>query len=133
MIDERINNTLKALEQSLKDINSAKQQVDDTVSSYKSLGSKTGEFVNATGTLSTNVTKLIKLVESDYNKRAESLEKDRKTIVESANSATQKLSDAAQEYQDTLNQINAKGKYNLILNALILLSCLACLTVCLIK
>ena len=45
MIEEKINNSLKELEEGLKDIESARKQVEKTVSSYDGLTKTTAEYV----------------------------------------------------------------------------------------
>ena len=55
MIDEKINNSLKELEQGLKDIESARKQVEKTVNSYDGLNKTTGEYVTKLGALTTKI------------------------------------------------------------------------------
>ena len=55
MIDQKINNSLKELEQSLKNIESARKQVEKTVNSYDGLNNTTSEYVTTLSTLTTNV------------------------------------------------------------------------------
>ena len=46
MIDQRINDTLKELEQALINIDSARSQVEKTVNSFDGLNSSTSEYVS---------------------------------------------------------------------------------------
>ena len=45
MIDQRINDSLKELEQGLKNIDSARKQVERTINSYDGLHNSTSEYV----------------------------------------------------------------------------------------
>ena len=47
MIDEKINNSLKELEQRLQNVESARKQVEKTVSSYDGLNKTTAEYVSS--------------------------------------------------------------------------------------
>ena len=44
MIDEKINNSLRELEQGLKNVESARKQVEKTVSSYDGLNKTTADI-----------------------------------------------------------------------------------------
>ena len=88
MIDQRINDTLKELEQALINIDSARSQVEKTVNSFDGLNSSTSEYVSQLGALTTKVKGLIEAIETDYNQKTATFEKDRKSIIESLNSAT---------------------------------------------
>ena len=56
MIDQRINESLKQLENSLSELESAKKQVDDTVKSYEGLKSSTSDYVIILSSLTSKVT-----------------------------------------------------------------------------
>ena len=47
MMDEKINNSLKELEQRLQNVESARKQVEKTVSSYDNLNKTTAEYVSS--------------------------------------------------------------------------------------
>ena len=51
MIEEKINNSLKELEQGLREIESARKQVEKTVSSYDGLTKTTGDYVTKLGSI----------------------------------------------------------------------------------
>lgn len=119
MIDQRINNSLKELEQSLKNIDSARKQVEKTVSSFDGLSNSTSQYVAQLDAITKNVKGLIDSVEADYNQKSISFENDRKAIVESANSATQQLVDATKTFADSLNKIEMKLKYSIIINVVL--------------
>ena len=127
MIDQKINNSLKELEQSLKNIDSARKQVEKTVGSYDGLKNATSEYVSTLSTLTSQVRELISSIETDYKQKGSSFEKDRETIVDSTNAALQKLSDATDNFQNSLNSVEAKLKYSLILNGVTLVSLAAVL------
>ncbi len=119
MIDQRINDSLKELEQGLKNIDSARKQVEKTVNSFDGLNGSTSEYVSQLGTLTSKVKGLIAAIETDYNQKTAAFEKDRKSIVESANSASQKLADATEAFANSLNKIDTKLKYSMIVNAIL--------------
>lgn len=117
MIEEKINNSLKELEQGLKDIESARKQVEKTVSSYDGLNKTTGEFVTKLGNITSKVQELVDSIGKDYDQKIKAFEKDRATIVDASNAATEKLSNATDEFKDSLTEIKNKLKYSLIVNA----------------
>lgn len=119
MIDQRINDSLKELEQGLKNIDSARKQVEKTVNSFDGLNGSTSEYVSQLGTLTSKVKGLIAAIETDYNQKTAAFEKDRKSIIESANSASQKLADATETFANSLNKIDTKLKYSMIVNAIL--------------
>ena len=117
MIDEKINKTLKELEQSLKDVESARKQVERTVSSFSNLNTTTLEYVGNLGTITTKVQELVDNVGKDYAQKVKDFEKDREAVIKSSNAATEKLSNATEEFKDSLLEIQTKLKYSLIVNA----------------
>lgn len=119
MIDQRINDSLKELEQGLKNIDSARKQVEKTVNSFDGLNGSTSEYVSQLGTLTSKVKGLIAAIETDYNQKTAVFEKDRKSIIESANSASYKLADATEVFANSLNKIDTKLKYSMIVNAIL--------------
>lgn len=127
MIDQKINNSLKELEQSLQYIDSARKQVEKTVGSYDGLKNATSEYVSTLSTLTSKVRELTSSIETDYKQKVSSFEKDRETIVDSTNAALQKLSDATDNFQNSLNSVEAKLKYSLVLNGVTLVALAAVL------
>ena len=127
MIDQKINNSLKELEQSLKNIESARKQVEKTVNSYDGLNNTTSECVTTLSTSTTNVKNLIKSVETDYNQKVSAFEQDRKTIIDSANAASQKLSEASDGFKASLDNIETKLRYSMIINIITFISLLVVL------
>lgn len=117
MIDERINKTLKELEQGLQDVESARKQVERTVSSFSNLNTTTLEYVSKLGTITTKVQELVGYVGKDYAQKVKDFEKDREAVIKSSKAATEKLSNATEEFKESLFEIQTKLKYSLIVNA----------------
>jgi methyl-accepting chemotaxis protein len=117
MIDEKINKTLKELEQGLQDVESARKQVERTVSSFSNLNTTTLEYVSKLGTITTKVQELVGYVGKDYAQKVKDFEKDREAVIKSSNAATEKLSNATEEFKDSLFEIQTKLKYSLMVNA----------------
>lgn len=122
MIDEKINKTLKELEQGLKDVESARKQVERTVSSFSNLNTTTLDYVNKLGTITTKVQELVDNVGKDYAQKVKDFEKDREVVIKSSNTATEKLSNATEVFKDSLVEIQTKLKYSLIVNVVLLVA-----------
>lgn len=75
MIEEKINNSLKELEQGLREIESARKQVEKTVSSYDGLTKTTGEYVTKLGSITTKVQELVDSIGKDYDQKVKAFEK----------------------------------------------------------
>ncbi len=122
MIDEKINNSLRELEQGLKSMESARKQVEKTVNSYDGLNSTTAEYVNKLGTITTKIQDLVDAIGKDYSLKVRAFEKDRETVINASTAATEKLSNATEEFKDSLVEIQTKLKYSLIVNAVSLVA-----------
>lgn len=118
MIEERINNSLKELEQGLKDVESARKQVEKTVNSYDGLTRITGDYVTKLGNVNEKVKELVNVVGKDYDQKVKDFEKDMQAIVSAANAASEKLATATEEFKDSLSEIKTKLKYSLIVNGI---------------
>ena len=116
MIDQRINDSLKELEQSLKKLDSARKQVEKTIESYDGLHDSVSEYVAQLEKITTKVEELIVVVGTDYKQKVKGFDNDCKSIIESANSASQKLSEATDSFNKSLNKIEAKQNYSMIIN-----------------
>ena len=116
MIDQRINDSLKELEQSLKNLDSARKQVEKTMESYDGLHDSVSEYVAQLEKITTKVEELIVVVGTDYTQKVEEFDKDCKSVVESANSASQKLSEATDSFNNSLNTIETKQNYSMMIN-----------------
>lgn len=114
------NDLLKSLERMksvLTDIESAKQQVEKTVNSYDGLNSTTTEYVKKLGAISPKIQELIDAIGKDYSQKEKTFEKDRETIINVSIAATEKLSNATEDFKNSLVDIQTKLKYSLIVNA----------------
>lgn len=116
MIDQRINDSLKELEQGLKNIDSARKQVERTINSYDGLHNSTSEYVTQLGKLATKIKELVAAIGTDYNQKVAAFEKDRKSVIDSANSASQKLSEATDSFRNSLNKVESRLNYSLAIN-----------------
>ena len=119
MIDQRINDSLMELEQSLKKLDSARKQVEKTIESYDGLHDSVSEYVAQLEKITTKVEELIVVVGTDYTQKVKGFDNDCKSIIESANSASQKLSEATDSFNNSLNKIEAKQNYSLIINVVL--------------
>lgn len=119
MIDQRINDSLKELEQSLKKLDSARKQVEKTIESYDGLHDSASEYVAQLKKITTKVEELIAAVGTDYKQKVEEFDKDCKSIIESVKSASQKLSEATDSFNNSLNKIETKQNYSLIINVVL--------------
>lgn len=119
MIDQRINDSLKELEQSLKNLDSARKQVEKTIESYDGLHDSASEYVAQLKKITAKVEELIAAVGTDYKQKVEDFDKDCKSVVELANSASQKLSEATDSFNNSLNKIETKLNYSLIINVVL--------------
>ena len=129
------NDLMKSLERMksvLTDIQSAKQQVEKTVNSYDGLNATTAEYVSKLGTITTKIQELVDAIGKDYSLKVKAFEKDRDTVINAANAATEKLSNATEEFKDSLVEIQTKLKYSLIVNV-VSLAAIAIILIFLLK
>ena len=122
MIDEKINNSLRELEQGLKNVESARKQVEKTVSSYDGLNKTTTQYVSQLGVITNKVKELVDSIGKDYDQKVKAFEKDRDIVIKASNAATEKLSNATEEFKESLFGIQTKLKYSLIVNAVSLVA-----------
>ena len=127
MIDERINQTLSELETGLRQVDSARKQVEKTVNAYNGLTSSMTSCVDSLYSVKDNLARIVELVGKDYDKKVSDFEKDRAQIVSSCNAAIEKLSNATEEFKESLFEIQTKLKYSLIVNAVSLIAITAIL------
>ncbi len=119
MIDQKINNSLKELEQSLRSLESARKQVERTVSSYDGLSSSTSDYVAEIGSLTAKVKELVAAIGTDYAQKSAAFDKDRQAVMDSVNSASQKLSEATDSFRNSLNNIESKLVRSLTINVVL--------------
>ncbi len=122
MIDEKINNSLKELEQNLKEVETARKQVERTVKSYDGLNSTTADYVSKLSVITTKIQELIDAIGKDYKLKVKELEKDRDTIIKVANAGTEKLSNASDEFATSLQTTGKKLTYSIIINVISLIA-----------
>ena len=116
MIDERINNSLKELEQSLKSLDAARKQVEKTVNSYDGLSVTTAEYVNNLGIVTHKVHELVNSIGNDYSLKVKAFEKDRETVINATKTVTNELSKVTEEFKYSLIDVQIRLKYSLIIN-----------------
>lgn len=125
MIDEKINNSLRELEQGLKSMESARKQVEKTVGSYDGLNLTTAEYVSKLSNITNKIHEIIDAIGKDYTQKVKMFEKDRETVINASTAATEKLSNASEDFKDSLVEIQTKLKYSLIINAISLTAIVA--------
>ena len=116
MIDEKINNSLRELEQGLKSMESARKQVEKTVNSYDGLNSTTAEYVSKLGIITTKIQEIVDTIGKDYSQKVNAFEEDRETVINASTAATEKLFKASEEFKDSLVDVQTKLNISLILN-----------------
>ena len=126
MIDEKINKALKELEDNLRNVRSANDQVNNTVNAYKALTASTTAYAESLSAVKDSVEKLVKAIGNDYGKKVSEFDKDRNQIVASCNQVitdvNQTIQDAKQTFDDNIKQIRNKFAYVIALNGIILLT-----------
>lgn len=122
MIDEKINNSLKELEQGLKNIESARKQVEKTVNSYEGLKASTNQYVNNLGIITQKINDLVETIGESYKQKSQTFDKDRQAVIDASRNATEKLSKATDEFNISLNKIKKILNTSLILNVITLVA-----------
>ena len=122
MIDEKINNSLKGLEQGLRGVESASKQVEKVVRSYETLNSSLDSYVTNLGTVSANIQQLVTTIDNDYKNTKEAFEKDRDAIIKASRDSIANLSKETDTFKESLNGIQTKLKFSLIVNAVLLIA-----------
>jgi len=127
MIEEKINNSLKELENGLRDLESARKQVEKTIGSYEDLSKTTGEYANELGNIATKVQEIVDSIGKDYNLKIKEFERDRETIINASSDATEKISNAAEEFKNSLSILKTRLNYSIIINAISFIAIIAIL------
>lgn len=96
MIDEKINKTLSELESGLKNVESARKQVESTVNAYNGLNSTTEAYVRSLSTVKEKLSQIVELIGMDYDKKNSDFFKDREKIVTSCNAAINNINTAVE-------------------------------------
>lgn len=72
MIDEKINKTLSELEANLRNVESARKQVENTINSYEGLKAATANYVKNLSSIENNLDALITAIGADYENNTKS-------------------------------------------------------------
>lgn len=108
MIDEKINKTLSELEANLRNVESARKQVESTVNSYEGLKAVTANYVKNLSSIGNNLDTLITAIGEDYKNNTESFRQDCKEITTSCNSLISKINDAVEDIKDEVSSLIEK-------------------------
>lgn len=123
MIDEKINKTLSELEASLKNIESARKQVQETINSYDGLQKTTTTYVNNLSSIDKNLEQLIYSIGKDYESKVVSFEKDCKIISDSCGALIDSINNSVEEIKNNVSTsitgVHKKFTYVLICNAIL--------------
>lgn len=123
MIDEKINKTLSELETNLRNLESARKQVESTVNSYEGLKATTANYVKELFSIRGNLEALITIIGVDYENNTKSFERDCKTITDSCYRLMSKINNTIDETKrDVSSQItkfHKKFTYVILCNVII--------------
>lgn len=123
MIDEKINKTLSELEANLRNVESARKQVESTVNSYEGIKAVTANYVKNLSSIENNLHTLITSIGADYERNTDSFRKDCKEIATSCNSLISKINDAVEDINgkvsSQIEKIHKKFMYVIICNVIV--------------
>lgn len=123
MIDEKINKTLSELEANLRNVESARKQVESTVNSYEGIKAVTANYVKNLSSIENNLHALITSIGVDYEKNTDSFRKDCKEITKSCNYLILKINDAVEDINEKassqIEKIHKKFMYVIICNVIV--------------
>lgn len=123
MIDERIDKTLSELETNLRNIESARKQVENTVNSYDGLKTVTANYVKSLSTIRENIDVLITTIGKDYENNTKSFRRDCNVITDSCNSLISKIDKVVEETKNNMSlqidRFHKKFMYVIICNIII--------------
>lgn len=123
MIDEKINKTLSELEANLRNIESARKQVENTVNSYDGLKTETANYVKSLSAIKDNIDALITAIGEDYENNTKSFRRDCKAITDSCNSLISKIDNVIEETKNGMSsqieRFHKKFTYVIICNVII--------------
>ena len=123
MIDKKINKTLSELEANLRNIESARKQVEITVNSYEGIKAVTANYVKNLSSIENNLHALITSIGTDYEKNTDSFRRDCKEITTSCNSLISKINDAVEDINgkvsSQIEKIHKKFIYVIICNVVV--------------
>ena len=123
MIDEKINKTLSELEANLRNVESARKQVESTVNSYEGIKAATANYVKNLSSIENNLHALITSIGTDYEKNTDSFRRDCKEITTSCNSLISKINDAVEDINgkvcSQIEKIHKKFIYVIMCNVIV--------------
>lgn len=123
MIDEKINKTLSELEANLRNIESARKQVESTINSYDGLKTETANYVKTLSAIKDNLNLLISAIGEDYENNTKSFRGDCKAITDSCNSLISKIDNSIEETKSEVfsqfEKFNKKFTYAITCNVII--------------
>ena len=123
MIDEKINKTLSELEANLRNVESARKQVESTVNSYEGIKAVTANYVKNLSSIENNLHELITDIGADYEKNTDSFQRDCKEITTSCNSLISKINDAVEningKVSSQIDKIHKKFMYVIICSVIV--------------
>lgn len=123
MIDEKINKTLSELEVNLRNIESARKQVENTINSYDGLKTVTANYVKSLSAIKDNLDAIVAAIGADYRNNTESFRRDCNEITTSCNSLLSKINDTIEsikgEVSSQIDRFHKKFMYVIICNVIV--------------
>lgn len=95
--------------------------MERTISSFNGLTHTSQEYVAHLNNLTTEVNRLVNSIGTDYSRRVEELEKDRKAIIQSSKDASKEVSDATSNFKHSLSKISSLLIFNIALTGVTLI------------
>lgn len=123
MIDERINKTLSELESNLRNVESARKQVESTVNAYDGLKAATTNYVKSLTSINDNLSAIVNAIGEDYDNNVKSFRKDCKAITDSCNTLISKIDNVVEETKNNvfsqIDRFHKKFTYVIICNVIV--------------
>ena len=109
---------MSELEANLRNVESARKQVESTVNSYEGIKAVTANYVKNLSSIENNLHALITAIGADYEKNTDSFQRDCKEITTSCNSLFSKINDAVEningKVSSQIDKIHKKFMYVII-------------------
>lgn len=129
MIDERINKSLNELEEQLKEIESARKQVETIANSYNGLNSTTSNYVLSLNAIKKRLDEIVNLVGVDYQNKVNEFEKEHAAIVKAStdilSKIDMKINEITEAFSANVKSIQSKLICSLILNLILIITIIA--------
>lgn len=125
MIDERINKTLVELERQLKEVDSAKKQVERTVDAYDGLKKTTKDYSNSLENIQSTLNEIVKLVGEDYSNKVKIFEEEIVKIQTLAKESIETTNKAAISVTDSVSKVIKSTQTKLTISIVISLITMA--------